>query len=553
MWSWLGRTNLVFRGQFSDSLRFRNACTGFFSLPLIIFLVVTGCVCFLLKTLGSRCLLEGGMDEWENGEEVSVRSSMAKACHLVHNLRPVIHETLYTIPSAPNRPVAALKDTVFLAERRVVLRAVNKIEALISRNNTVFLAERMILKQKEFRENGRPVTVDIGFHYTDSNNMNRIRAYGLLGHRERKARNIKPQHTSGAVYGEGIYTCDNPRLYTGYGDTGLIVARLAGRKMSAAMADNCYAYGNNSILVSQQSILILKESSQCLVLAHYDASLVNSCKGLAMIKNLVFNLQATLDKHFNTEPITLNTPLETRKSFKLSPLYRFFTRESKMLHYTAPYTLLCADPGSLYTVIDMEKSASAGACPICLESPKENTPVVRLRKCNHRMHLACAEQYLQRFVTCPTCQTRLEEPRGQMPSGFLSIRFDNHLHCRGSAWFHGTIVMTYNVSSGRQKCYHPNPGKYHGSASRVAYVPDCWKGRMLLVRLEYAFSRGLTFTVGTYLTTGKRNQVTWSSIHHKTSTDGGAHGFPDPHFFDNCNAELDALGVPCAWDLLMAA
>jgi deltex-like protein len=38
----------------------------------------------------------------------------------------------------------------------------------------------------------------------------------------------------------------------------------------------------------------------------------------------------------------------------------------------------------------------------------------------------------------------------------------------------------------------------------------------------------------------------WNSIHHKTSLDGGPHGFPDPNYIDNCNAEMTALGIPPA-------
>lgn len=73
-------------------------------------------------------------------------------------------------------------------------------------------------------------------------------------------------------------------------------------------------------------------------------------------------------------------------------------------------------------------------------------------------------------------------------------------------------------------------------------------GQALLKRLKYAFLHGLTFTVGTSLTTGRDNQCTWASIHHKTSRTGGvrSHGFPDADYFNNCNAELDALGVPRA-------
>ena len=59
----------------------------------------------------------------------------------------------------------------------------------------------------------------------------------------------------------------------------------------------------------------------------------------------------------------------------------------------------------------------------------------------------------------------------------------------------------------------------------------------------------LTFTVGTSLTTGVPNSCTWASIHHKTSLSRGAHGYPDPNYFRNCNVELDMLGVPSAREL----
>ena len=59
----------------------------------------------------------------------------------------------------------------------------------------------------------------------------------------------------------------------------------------------------------------------------------------------------------------------------------------------------------------------------------------------------------------------------------------------------------------------------------------------------------LTFTVGTSLTTGVASSCTWASIHHKTSLSRGAHGYPDPNYFRNCNVELNALGVPSAIEL----
>lgn len=123
---------------------------------------------------------------------------------------------------------------------------------------------------------------------------------------------------------------------------------------------------------------------------------------------------------------------------------------------------------------------------------------------------------------------------------------DPTLTCAGHG--QGTIVIDYNIPRGRQKPYHDNPGARHSSAHRIAYLPDDEDGRKLLKRKMYAFKHGLTFTVGTSLTSGATDPVTWSTIHHKTSRRGGihCHGFPDPNYFMNCNEELDNLGIPPA-------
>jgi len=107
------------------------------------------------------------------------------------------------------------------------------------------------------------------------------------------------------------------------------------------------------------------------------------------------------------------------------------------------------------------------------------------------------------------------------------------------------------MPGGTQAQYHANPGwPYHGT-TRTAFLPQCPSGRKLLKRLKYAWKRGLTFTIGTSLTTGRSDSIVWASIHHKTSLSGGVgcHGYPDPYYFVNCNVELDQIGVPAAAEL----
>lgn len=60
-----------------------------------------------------------------------------------------------------------------------------------------------------------------------------------------------------------------------------------------------------------------------------------------------------------------------------------------------------------------------------------------------------------------------------------------------------------------------------------------------------AFKRKLVFTIGTSVTSGKSDTVTWNGIHHKTHPCGGAerHGYPDPTYLLRVEQELASFGV----------
>ena len=165
-------------------------------------------------------------------------------------------------------------------------------------------------------------------------------------------------------------------------------------------------------------------------------------------------------------------------------------------------------------------------------------------KCGHLFHLPCIREAAKTTTHCPICRSLFSEPAGNMPSGTMGITFSSSIRCWG---IRGPIIkIEYDIPSGIQSLKHANPGDKFKGAYRLAFLPDTREGRRLLTRLVYAFSHGLTFTVGTSLTSGHFNVVTWSSIHHKTSLTGGVHGYPDPNYFQNATTELDSLGVPNA-------
>jgi len=149
---------------------------------------------------------------------------------------------------------------------------------------------------------------------------------------------------------------------------------------------------------------------------------------------------------------------------------------------------------------------------------------------------------------CPVCRKNVGAPQGKQPSGIMTVSIIP-ITCFG--FKEDTIRIKYAIPSGTQMNYHDEPGQSHGGKNAVAFLPNNDDGRAMLKRFIYAFMHGITFGVGTSLTTGKKNQCTWASIHHKTSTEGGVrkHGYPDPTYFANCNSELDSLGVPLACDL----
>jgi len=187
-------------------------------------------------------------------------------------------------------------------------------------------------------------------------------------------------------------------------------------------------------------------------------------------------------------------------------------------------------------------------CAICIDV-LSGTRCLQITSCRHIFHDRCIEQALGQSNLCPVCRKNVGEPQGLSPSGSMKIS-SSPKPCKGFE-SNDTIVIVYNIPASRQKSYHINPGEQQHGKNVTAYLPNNLEGRDLLKRLKYAFMHGLTFIVGTSMTSNKPNQCTWSSIHHKTKIYGGikSHGFPDPNYFINCNKELDGLNVPSANDL----
>lgn len=188
-------------------------------------------------------------------------------------------------------------------------------------------------------------------------------------------------------------------------------------------------------------------------------------------------------------------------------------------------------------------------CPICLDDLSGETQhscVVRIRSCRHVFHGACLQDILGRDDTapkCPVCRAEVAcEPRGTSPSGTMTITV--------AQYGPGFLEIDYNLPSGVQSSFHPNPRRPFEGTHRYAYLPDTHEGHLLLKRFVWAFQHGMMFTIGTSMTTGRSDVVVWStSVPQKSSRyGGGPFGFPDPNYVSQINAALDQLHVPQATD-----
>ncbi|XP_039369630.1 probable E3 ubiquitin-protein ligase DTX3 isoform X2 [Mauremys reevesii] len=181
-------------------------------------------------------------------------------------------------------------------------------------------------------------------------------------------------------------------------------------------------------------------------------------------------------------------------------------------------------------------------CPICLG---EIQKVKTLEKCRHSFCEACITRALQVKRACPMCGRFYGQLVGNQPeNGRMLVSKDSSLLLPGYEKY-GTIIIQYVFPPGVQGVEHPNPGVRYPGTTRVAYLPDCPEGNKVLALFRKAFDQRLTFTIGTSMTTGRANVITWNDIHHKTNCTGGPQlfGYPDPTYLARVQEELRAKGL----------
>ena len=168
---------------------------------------------------------------------------------------------------------------------------------------------------------------------------------------------------------------------------------------------------------------------------------------------------------------------------------------------------------------------------------KKEIDVILLKNCHdHFFHIECIDLLIgsKQSFKCPNCSLIYGILIGDQPKGSMTAHITSDFHCSGYEK-DNTIVIDYNFPSGNN---------YSGTY-RTAFLPDNKEGKEILGLLKVCFDRKLTFTVGTSVTTGRKNTTVWNGVHHKTNLYGGStnFGYPDNTYFNRVKEELAAKGV----------
>ncbi|CAN9516153.1 unnamed protein product [Ophioblennius macclurei] len=183
-----------------------------------------------------------------------------------------------------------------------------------------------------------------------------------------------------------------------------------------------------------------------------------------------------------------------------------------------------------------------GTCSICMGEVVERTT---LERCGHSFCRCCLDQAFKVKKACPVCRLVYGQLIGNQPAnGSMIVERDPDLKLPGHEGF-GCICIIYSFPPGLQAPEHPNPGVRYPGTDRMAYLPDSPEGNRVLGLLRRAFEQRLIFTIGTSMTTGMQNVITWNDIHHKTSIWGGPRcfGYPDPTYLVRVTEELREKGI----------
>lgn len=368
----------------------------------------------------------------------------------------------------------------------------------------------------------KDITVDIGYHYTRSENLERIKTNGLLTKADRDTQRVA-SNFNGSVWGDGIYTGNNPFAFSNFGDTGLLVARLKGA-VSPARPGGIRFQGDTAIVSKGTNVemVILRQSKQCVPLLKFKKPSMPNGNTHISICEAHRRLQRVVDTYFNDGARTTLIPAQRSKQQMCIQAESIQgMRQSRPV--STPARRHSEDMNNAFAS-SIAKPASftqsrPGVPPNSLgwyQEWKRRQPKTLAAdiKAFELLHSPCqTDTYLR---TNDTVGTALLETMRVMQYAREKIACDN---C-------GTLVIVYSfINSMQERTIDKNTSCQF--IHRIEYLPDTVETRALLERLRYAFCQRIL------------DCVTWPLIPHRTSP-----YLSSKNHMQACAKALNTFGIP---------
>ena len=400
-----------------------------------------------------------------------------------------------------------------------------------------------LLKRKEFKREGKPIGVEIGYHYTRSKNVDGISEQGL-----------QADKCSRAFFGQGIYVATNPFGFSLYGDVGYLCLILTGVQKGMYDFDHgeCDdeewpdSFRGNKVKSSLEDRttyfdeIVLTSSDQVLPLIRYPVESIDNAKYMQQMHTAVHQW---VTKHFPggfaSSPIFV-TPNEQDLQYagRLQSVPNF-GRQTVVLRQAPSITTngsFRQQPMFSFGQSSVRNPPKClQCCSVCRHPVQLHEPALVIQKCHHSFHHACLHpKMLQSTQKCPLCTGIVCVSSLPTQSGVLYAKPSTKMSFPGNP-SNPVLELLYSVSDGRDFQGKPNASK----VACAVYLPDIPESRELLKRLLFSFRGGSSFTLRTGLQT-----FIEGTIPHITQLAGKPEVWTHPQYFPHIHTFLTNLGVP---------
>ncbi|CAB9524731.1 expressed unknown protein [Seminavis robusta] len=372
-------------------------------------------------------------------------------------------------------------------------------------DDMMFTSERLLETQAIFGlSETKDTRVDIGYHYTCSQNLEHIQANGLLTKADRDEKGVA-SNFNGSVWGDGVYSGNNPFSFARFGDTGLLVARLHGTKNPACRGGGGFV--GDTAIASQgtpHEMVILRQSSQCVPLLRFKRPVNPDDDVDGAIWHAHRRLQGVVDAFFNDGAKTVVSAMPRPANLGLRNSCVSSSQSGPSNNYYGAVTPVWAQapalvsapissPALTWTPNSKAKGKGTSNSSQSLDAPVDSW----YEKWKRRRTLTENEEIKRELGSSPCQSETYRRANGSEVDTSLEwmrvLRYSREkLVCDGMDTL--VIVCCFNTTD----CIS-------GIGHRIAYLPDSPDHRALVERLAGAFSSGVL------------DKDTWALLPHRTS------------------------------------